>query len=241
MKKFLNNLYTKAVLINKNNILSLIETNPYGSILDLGCDEGSWTLEVAKKMNSKSIYGIEIVNERLLLAMKKGILVKDSDLNLTFPFDNESFDVIHANQVIEHIAQLDNFISEISRVLKNNGYAIISTENGSSWCNVIAAICGWQIFSSTNMSSKTSGIGNPLALHRTEDIDLSSWTHKTIFNYRGFKEIFEAYGFKVESIKGAGYFPLPGIIGTIDVRHSHFITIKIRKSNCYFYPNKNLS
>lgn len=231
MKKILNNLYNEASQMNRKNILSLIEVNSSGSILDLGCDEGTWTLELAKKMNSKNIYGVEIVDERSILAMEKGIHVEKSDLNLTFPFDDESFDVIHANQVIEHIGQLDNFISEISRVLKSNGYAIISSENGSSWCNIIAAICGWQIFSLTNMSSKKSGIGNPLALHRNEDINLSSWTHKTIFNYRGFKEIFEAYGFKVESIKGSGYFPLPGVIGTIDVRHSHFITIKIRKSN----------
>lgn len=229
MRNSLKKIYNKACLINKKNILGLIETNPHGSILDLGCDDGTLTLELSHKMNSKNIYGIEIVNERAKSAMKKGVFVKNSDLNLTFPFDDKSFDVIHANQVIEHIAQLDNFVSEINRVLKNNGYAIISTENGSSWCNIIAAILGWQIFSLTNISSKTSGIGNPLALHRNENIGLSSWTHKTIFNYRGLKEMFEVHGFKVECIKGAGYFPLPGILGAIETRHSHFITIKVRK------------
>lgn len=229
MKNLLTKIYNKACLINKKNILSLIENNPHGCILDLGCDEGTLTLELSQKMNSKNMYGVEIVNQRAILATQKGILVKNSDLNLTFPFDDASFDVIHANQVIEHISNLDNFVNEIRRVLKNNGYAVISTENGSSWCNIIAAILGWQIFSLTNISSKTSGIGNPLALHRNENIGLSSWTHKTIFNYRGLKEMFEAYGFKVECIKGAGYFPLPGILGTIDTRHSHFITIRIRK------------
>jgi len=88
---------------------------------------------------------------------------------------------------------------------------------------------GWQIFSLTNLSSKKLGIGNPLALHRNEDLELSSWTHKTIFNYQGLKEFFAVHGFNCISMKGAGYYPLPSCIGRLDKRHSHFITVKAYK------------
>lgn len=52
--------------------------------------------------------------------------------------------------MIEHVSNVDLFVSEVFRVLKKGGHAVISTENGSSWHNVFAAAMGWQIFSLTN-------------------------------------------------------------------------------------------
>ncbi len=219
-----------AINLRKKIILDLFSNkNPKAKILDLGCDEGTWTLKIANKVNTKNVYGIDIVEQRLKEAKRKGIKTIKSDLNGKFPFKNNSFDIIHADQVIEHIAFLDKFVSEIYRTLKPGGYAIISTENGSSWHNIFASILGWQIFSLTNVSSKQSGIGNPLAIHRGKVIDLDTWTHKTIFNYKGLHELFEVYKFKNVKIFGAGYPPLPAFLGKIDPRHSHYITLKCYK------------
>jgi hypothetical protein len=67
-------------------------------------------------------------------------------------------------------------------------------------------------------------------LHRGSPLKLASWTHKTIFNYRGLLEIVGIHGLTVERILGAGYHPLPAGLGRIDPRHSHFISIKARKT-----------
>jgi len=155
--------------------------------------------------------------------------VKKFDLNNKFDFEDNFFDVINANQVIEHLYNSDNFIFEIYRVLKPGGYAIISTENASSWCNIFASIMGWQIFSLTNFSSKKKGIGNPFAIHREDNPGLSSWNHIRIYNIKGLKEYFEVFRFEVEKIKGAGYFPFPAMFGNIDKTHCHFMTFKVRK------------
>jgi len=205
MKKILARIVDKSVKLNHKNIMELLDRNPFAKLLDLGCDEGTWTLELAKKIGTKQIYGIEIVEERAKIARKKQINVKIANLNKKFPFEDNYFDVIHANQVIEHVPNIDHFVSEIYRVLKPQGYVIVSTENASSWHNIFASIMGWQIFSLTNITSKKMGVGNPLAIHRGNKIDLSTWTHKTIFNYLGLKELFEAYNFKNIKIKGAGY------------------------------------
>ncbi len=45
------------------------------------------------------------------------------------PFEDESFDCVISFQVIEHIKQDDEFVSEIFRVLRKGGRAIISTPN----------------------------------------------------------------------------------------------------------------
>ena len=229
MKRILQEMTNRAINLNQENILMLCEKNVEAKILDLGCDDGVWTKCVSNKIGSKDIFGIDVEVENLLKAKKRGIKTVKSDLNSKFPFKDSSFDVIHANQVIEHISSLDNFISEIHRVLKSGGYVVISTENGSSWHNIFASIMGWQIFSLTNVSSKKLGVGNPISLHGGENISNASWTHKTIFNYLGLKEIFLAHGFSDVIITGAGYYPFPAILGRFDVRHSHFITLKAYK------------
>ena len=105
----------------------------------------------------------------------------------------------------------------------------LGREGELSGVNIGAAILGWQIFSLTNVSTKRFGIGNPFALHRGERGELVSWTHKTIFNFRGLKELCEAYGLVDVRVLGAGYFPLPARLGRVDPRHAHFITVSAAK------------
>lgn len=152
-----------------------------------------------------------------------------ADLGRIVPLPDNLFNVIHANQVIEHVPDVDLFASEIWRMLKPGGTAIVSTENTSSWHNVFAAICGWQMFSSTNLSELRLGIGNPLAVHLGETEHMKTWTHKVLFSARGLREFFEAHGFQVEAVKGSGYHPMPAWVGQWDVAHAHFITIIARK------------
>lgn len=232
LKKILTNCYSSAARLNEKNILSLLEKNANAKLVDLGCDDGKWTIQIAKTIGSSNIYGIEIVNQRIEQAKKGGIKVKKADLNMKLPFEGNFFDVVHANQVIEHLYDTDNFVSEIYRILKLGGYAIISTENLSSWHNIFALIFGWQPFSMTNFTSKGS-IGNPFSLWRGRKSSVSqldSWQHMRLFAYRGLKELFEQHGFKVEKIITAGYYPLPAWFAAIDARHGHFISIKVRKN-----------
>jgi len=163
MKKYLIKLVEKSRRINNEKIIKLLEKDSHANLLDLGCDDGKWTLRLAKKINTKKMHGIEVVDSRIEEAEKKGVVVKKADLNGMLPYDDDSFDVVHANQVIEHLHDTDTFVSEIYRILKPGGYALISTENLASWHNVVALALGFQPFSTANFSNKGS-IGNPFAL-----------------------------------------------------------------------------
>lgn len=234
MKNILNKMHERATLLNERNIIELMEKKPNSLLLDLGCDDGQWTIKLAEAIGTKKIFGVEILEDSIRKARNKGIDVFAGDLNLKLPYQDNYFDIIHSNQVIEHIACLDDFVAEIYRVLRPGGYAIISTENGSSWHNILASILGWQTFSSAIMSTRAIGVGNPLSINRSVFREgtpsyLKAWTHKIIFNYRGLKEFFNVHGFKNGIIKGAGYYPLPAKFGKIDPRHAHFITIKAYK------------
>lgn len=229
LNKIQSKLWADMVSTSLDLTESFLEPNKKANFLDLGCDDGVFAQHFIKRVGCKNIYGIDIDSAKIKQAKRLGIKASKSDLNTKFPFKDNFIDVIHANQVIEHIYQIDNFISEIYRVLKPGGYAVISTENASSWCNIFASIMGWQIFSLTNTSNKKWGLGNPLAFHKGVISKPDSWIHVRIYNVRGLKDLFEVYGFKVEKIGGAGYFPLPAFLGKIDPTHSHFITYKIRR------------
>jgi SAM-dependent methyltransferase len=226
-------LFDQADRLNRENILAFADvarnTGKVERFLDLGCDDGRWTLEVADRLACSDITGIEIVPAQAAQARSRGVEVLEASLDRELPLPSDRFTVVHANQVIEHVSSIDLFLTEVKRVLAPGGYAIISSENGSAWHNVFAAAMGWQIFSLTNVSAKAGAVGNPFALHRNDEPFASSWTHKTIFNFRGFREIFEVHGFKSVEIAGAGYHPLPAVVGRWEPRHSHFITVLAQK------------
>ncbi|MGZ3697154.1 MAG: methyltransferase domain-containing protein [Bdellovibrionota bacterium] len=230
LKKFFLWLYASSVELNKANIRSFAKASRHGGeklrLLDLGCDDGRWTSEIGQALGGEvELHGVEVVEEQAAKAQKLGVQVRKADLAAKTDLPSGYFDVVHSNQVIEHVPNIDVFVSEIFRVLKPGGTAIVSTENGSSWHNIFASILGWQTFSLTNMSTLVAGLGNPLAIHRGGQAFSATWTHKIIFNYLGLIEIFKIHGFREVRIAGAGYHPLPPILGKWDVRHSAFITV----------------
>jgi len=231
LKKHLQHMFVNAVNLNHKNIESLLEKNKKALFVDLGCADGLLSMRFGKFIGTKNIAGVDINASDIKKAKLRGVRAIQSDLNESFLFPSSSFDVVYSNQVSEHIANSDKFLFEIRRILKPGGYAIVSTENASSWCNIGSSLMGWQIFSLTNFSGVKRSIGNPFAIHRSDENESASWQHMRIYNVLGLKEYLEVIGFAVEKIMGSGYFPLPAVLGKLDVIHSHFITFKVRKTH----------
>jgi len=61
------------------------------------------------------------------------------------PFENERFDVVVATEVIEHLRNLEEFISECFRVLKPGGIILVSTPNVARPINVVQMMMGLQV------------------------------------------------------------------------------------------------
>ncbi len=226
---YLGRLADEAYSICKANSSLLMPEVRGGSLLDLGCDDGEMTVKLAARAGVSRVYGIDITS-RLRLAAKRGVITRRGDLNHRFPFTRGSMDIVHANQVIEHVDHIDHFLAECHRVLKPGGWLVLGTENLASWHNIAATIFGYQPFSSSNITEKVGGLGNPWALHRGERLARDvSWMHVTLLSYQAFLEYQEIYGFEVTRTRGAGYYPFPHFLAALDPRHAVYIHSLARK------------
>lgn len=226
---YLEKLWHDAADLNNKILEACVEPRKKAKVLDIGFYRGELSVERFKNIKHPDIYGIDISKEAIKSGKIFNIKSIKHNLEKGIPFKSDYFDIISANQIIEHLINIDLFVSEIFRVLKPNGYVVLSTENLSSWHNIFALTLGWQAFSQ-HISYK-SFIGNPLRLQKrkgeSEDI------HIKIFTPRGLKDLFTIYNFKVEVAFDAGYYPFWGLpsylLSKLDPTHCAFIGIKARK------------
>jgi SAM-dependent methyltransferase len=98
--------------------ISKLAHNITGQTLDIGC--GSKPYE--KIFASTKYWGLEIdtIENR---QKKNADYFYDGKV---FPFNDEHFDSLVANQVFEHVFNPDNFLTEVNRVLKKDGKILIT-------------------------------------------------------------------------------------------------------------------
>lgn len=217
-------LYKKWEKERDLKFLKMLDCDPNAKVIDLGCGKGNFTLKVKEMINCKEIYGVDVWEDALKEARYKDINAEKMDLNEDFTFPDNSFHVVVSNQVLEHLFFPSKFIQEIYRILKEDGYLVLSTENLSSWDNIISLLFGYTPFS---MEYDQIKIGNPFSPHDKKKREEYP-SHVRIFSYQGLIDIIKLHGFKIEKVSAAGYFPFNFLVN-LDQRHARFIVIKGRK------------
>jgi 2-polyprenyl-3-methyl-5-hydroxy-6-metoxy-1,4-benzoquinol methylase len=98
-----------------------------GLVLDIGCGTGI----ISKKMNAEGLQpiGLDISEFALIKYHKRNLKGIIADLESCIPFDDGLFDKIWISEVIEHVRNYENLISEIYRVLKPGGILYLTTPN----------------------------------------------------------------------------------------------------------------
>lgn len=102
--------------------LDLAVARPGGSYLDVGCGPGVLTKLVAERIRAARIVGVD------QLDCSSGIEFHPFNLDerARMPFEDATFDVVSCLETLEHVHDTDHLVSEIWRVLRPNGYALIS-------------------------------------------------------------------------------------------------------------------
>lgn len=168
--------------------------------LDIGCNDGAFTIKIAEVVQAKNIYGVDIADEGLRIAAKRKIKTFKVDVNYErLPFSNEyfNFNFISAVDVIEHLVNSDNFLSEVQRTIKNDGVFLLSTPNLSSWLSIISLILGY-VPPSYDISLKYR-VGKPFGVYKYKK---STSGHIKLYTIKALLDHLSVYGFKAYKIVG---------------------------------------
>ncbi len=109
-------------------------------ILDVGCASGYISLLLMKL--GHDVTGIELNAQMAADARSRGVEVLEHNLELPLPIRDESVDLVHACEIIEHLFDTESFLQELHRILVPQGVLIMSTPNLNSLENRIRVLLG---------------------------------------------------------------------------------------------------
>lgn len=182
--------------------------------LDIGCGDGAFG-SLLKQHTNGEVWGIEPSKVAAKLAAPK----LDKVINGLFSQDlpelaGQKFDVIFFNDVLEHLVNPDEILTQCHSLLNKNGYIIASIPN-IRWYPVILSLLRYKDFEYQN-----SGVMDK--------------THMRFFTAKSMVRMFEDAGYKVLKIEGINkdkFFKVFNIINFLlfntqeDMKYPQFVVV----------------
>ena len=140
---------------------------PGKRVLDLGCRTGAVTQHF---LSGNEVVGIDVDSDALERARARGISTVWGDVEEALPFDDASFDVVVAGEILEHTRFPDDVVAEIARVLRPNGVLVGSVPNAYRLKNRLVFLAGrppehdpthLRMFSPATIRSQLAPVGEP--------------------------------------------------------------------------------
>ncbi len=123
----------------RGELFAALVGGPGKRVLDLGCRAGALTRFYA---SGNDVVGVDIDRDALADAAKLGIETVWADVEERLPFDDASFDVVVAGEVLEHLRSPERVVAEARRVLRSGGMFVGSVPNFFRLRNRIAFVAG---------------------------------------------------------------------------------------------------
>ena len=122
-------------------LLRMLETEPRGRVLDVGCAGGELAALLAAR--GWRVQGADAEPALVDAARARGIEACAVDLDRgPLPWPDGAFDAVVAAEVIEHVVDTDYLLTEVARVLRPGGALIVTTPNLASLENRLRLLFG---------------------------------------------------------------------------------------------------
>ena len=133
--------YGRAKMVSE--IIKALPISRNKRVLDIGCGSG----ELMKMIQSlgHEIKGLDASGIAIKICKEKQLDVIQWDLNEPLPFGDKEFDIVTCTEVIEHLCDPSSVLSEIKRVLKDEGFLTISAPNEYDWYHRLRILFGKSI------------------------------------------------------------------------------------------------
>jgi 2-polyprenyl-6-hydroxyphenyl methylase/3-demethylubiquinone-9 3-methyltransferase len=108
-----------------------------GQLLDVGCGGGL----LAPHVHGYHHVGVDLSSTALAVAADHGVEGVQADV-AALPFADDSFDVVVAGEILEHVTDLAGTVAEALRVLKPGGLFICDTINSTRFARLTLVTIG---------------------------------------------------------------------------------------------------
>jgi ubiquinone/menaquinone biosynthesis C-methylase UbiE len=111
--------------------------------LDLGCGEGRFADLLIEA--GAHVLAVDVAAEplRRARARRPDLETRLIELPPPLPFEDASFDVVWAGEVIEHVADTPAWLSEVRRVLRSGGHLVLTTPDHGPLTTLAMALRPW--------------------------------------------------------------------------------------------------
>ena len=126
---------------------------PGMSVLDVGCGPGTITVDLAQRVAPGRLTAVEVTSDALDLtraeADRQGVTTIDfvvADVH-ALDFADGSFDVVHAHQVLQHVADPVQALREMRRVRTSDGFVAARDSDYAAfaWFPQLPALDEWLV------------------------------------------------------------------------------------------------
>ena len=116
--------------------ISAADVRPGERILDVGAKRGALASSINDANLAVDYTGFDVSEANVAIATKAGLNFVQGDVAQQLPFDDVSFDAVFCLELLEHVMMPVTLLSEIRRVLKDDGRAVVSVPSPYSWVEV---------------------------------------------------------------------------------------------------------
>ncbi len=118
--------FAEEELVQKIVAMVLSESSAKSRVLDVGCGDGRF-INYLRQTDLRSV-GIEFSIEAAKKTQRRGLSICLADGHI-LPFGDETFDIITCIEVLEHIIDYMDVLTEMKRVCTNRGKMVIVVPN----------------------------------------------------------------------------------------------------------------
>ena len=114
-----------------------------GRILEVGCGDAAFTKDLLRYSNNVTAIDISASQIERNKQALPAVTFLQHDVSESFPFENDSFDVIWCSEVLEHLFAPDFALTEMHRVLAPGGRLLVTVPFHGYFKDVLIALFKW--------------------------------------------------------------------------------------------------